>query len=52
MKERFTVDIYREVYLLDGELFENWEDPADVNYQINLKANHQIYILISKNMMN
>lgn len=35
MKERFTVDIDRRVYLLDGELFEDWEDPADVCDKLN-----------------
>ena len=35
MKERFTVDIDQRVYLLDGELFEDWEDPADVCDKLN-----------------
>lgn len=36
MKKRFTVDIDRRVYLLDGELFEDWEDPADVCDKLNI----------------
>lgn len=36
MRERFTIDGDKRIYLLDGEYFADWEDDADmICYEVN-----------------